>query len=226
MALRDAGWRIVNLACGLGRRGQRRRREAELREACELAGFELRLPGSSRDSVSDEEEEPARRASLSGLVSREIKALSPSVVLSPGVGDRHPSHRVVAEAVCEAIAASRSPRPRWWMWELWGSLPQPTIGTLFDQARLDEVLTALAAHSGELERNDYRRFVRARAEMNVSLAAELLFGFGSTAPPEARYAELLTEVVRTEGRWLLGTARWLDAADPLPDPGPAEAVLS
>ena len=45
MALRDAGWRVVNLACGLGDPGRRRLREAELREACRLAGFELRLGG-------------------------------------------------------------------------------------------------------------------------------------------------------------------------------------
>ena len=43
MALRDAGWRIVNLACGLGRPEQHERRLAELEEACRRAGFELRL---------------------------------------------------------------------------------------------------------------------------------------------------------------------------------------
>jgi LmbE family N-acetylglucosaminyl deacetylase len=224
MALRDAGWRIVNLACGLGRAGQRTRREAELREACELAGFELRLPVSSI-SLDGEGEAAARGARLTELVAREIGSLGPALVLSPGLGDRHPSHRLVAEAVRDAVAASRPSSPRWWMWELWSSVPKPTVATLFDRARLEEILTALAAHRGELERNDYRRFVRARAEMNVSLAAELLFGFGSATPPEARYAELLTEVVRVEGRWLLGAPRWLDTADPLPDPGPAEAVL-
>ena len=44
MALRDADYRIVNVACSLGRREQRSRREAELREACRRAGFELIIP--------------------------------------------------------------------------------------------------------------------------------------------------------------------------------------
>ena len=38
MALRDAGWRIVNLACGLGRPAQHQRRRAEVEEACRRAG--------------------------------------------------------------------------------------------------------------------------------------------------------------------------------------------
>ena len=41
MALRDAGWRVVNLACGLGRPAQHQRRRAEVEEACRRAGFEL-----------------------------------------------------------------------------------------------------------------------------------------------------------------------------------------
>ena len=223
MALRDAGWRIVNLACSLGRPGQESRREAELREACELAGYELRLPPSPI-SISGEVDRDAVRAELKELASREIADLDAAVVLSPALGDRHPGHRLVAEAVRDMIASRPAP-PRWWVWEMWGSLPRPTIGTLFGEERLEEVLAALAAHRGELARNDYRRFVRARAEMNAALAAELLFGFGAAAPPDAPYAELLTEAVRADGRWLLGTPRWLDAAAPLAEPGPTEVTL-
>lgn len=223
MALRDAGWRIVNLACSLGRPGQEARREAELREACELAGYELRLPPNPISISGDVNQDPAR-VELKELASREIAALDPAIVLSPALGDRHPGHRLVAEAVRDALAERPAP-PRWWMWEMWGSLPRPTVGTLFGEERLEEVLIALAAHRGELARNDHRRFVRARAEMNVALAAELLFGFGTAAPPNAPYAELLTEAVRADGRWLLGTPRWLDATAPLPEPGPTEAIL-
>jgi LmbE family N-acetylglucosaminyl deacetylase len=41
MALRDAGWRVVNVAVSLGRPGDRVRRRAEVGEACRRAGFEL-----------------------------------------------------------------------------------------------------------------------------------------------------------------------------------------
>lgn len=195
MALRDAGWRVVNLACGLGTdRDQRDRREAELREACRRAGFELRL------------EEGAEEA---------IAALAPLVVVSPGPRDRHPAHEWVATAARAAIEAGGEAAPRWWTWGLWGGLERPTLATGFGAARLDEIFAALAAHRGELGRNDYRRLVRGRAEAAACLAPELLFGFGTAAGDAPAYAELLTELVPGESGWRLGGARWLDPESPL-----------
>ena len=209
MALRDAGWLVVNLACGLG--GSERRRErrlAELREACARAGFELRLgdPDAVADSVRDA-----------------VAELAPAVVVSPCPGDRHPRHEQVAEAAREALEALEEEGPRWWMWALWGALPEPNLATGFEPARLEEILAALAAHRGELERNDYRRLVRGRAEAGACLAPELLFGFGSEAAPRHPYAELLTELVPVAAGWRLGTARWLDPAAPLPPPSERSA---
>ncbi|MEZ5078245.1 MAG: PIG-L family deacetylase [Solirubrobacterales bacterium] len=191
MALRDAGWRVVNLACSLGGDATARtRRQAELREACRRAGFEL-LIGSG--------------------VGAAIAALEPAVVVSPGPRDRHPTHERVAAAAREAIEAAARP-PRWWQWSLWGWLEHPSLATGFGPQRLEEILAALAAHRGELARNDYRRLVKGRAEAAACLAPELLFGFGSVAPSEHPYAELLSELLWIEGAWRLGTARWLDPA--------------
>jgi LmbE family N-acetylglucosaminyl deacetylase len=210
MALRDAGWRVVNLACGLGGADQRRRREAELQEACARAGFELR-PAGSRDAGA--------------AIREEIAELRPSVLVSPGPHELHPAHVLLAEAARDALAAAGDGAPRWWMWALWGSLRQPTLATPFGPSRMKEVLAVLEAHEGELERNDYRRLVEGRAAMSASLAPELLFGFGSTADSGTDYAELLTEAVPGGGRWLLGRARWLDPKAPLAPPGEAEALV-
>lgn len=207
MALRDAGWRVLNLACGLGSAGDPRRREGELREACERAGFELRLP----------------EADLPSQVAAAIDELEPAVVLSPGPRDRHPSHERVAVLAREALEARGDAAPRWWMWALWGALERPTLATAFEQPRLEEILAALSAHAGQLRRNDYRRLVRGRAEASACLAPELLFGFGSASPPDLRFAELLTELVRVGGGWRLGRDRWLDPADPLPEPSEVDA---
>ncbi len=210
MALRDAGWRVVNLACGLGGPDRRRQREAELREACRLAGFELRLPEGLDPRAA---------------VPEAIAELQPKIVVSPGPHELHPAHVLVAEAVRDALVAPGARAPRWWMWALWGSLRQPTMATAFGPSRMREILVALEAHEGELERNDYRRLVEGRAAMSASLAPELLFGFGSEADPDIAYAELLTEVVPRAGRWLLGRPRWLDAEAPLAPPGAAEALV-
>jgi LmbE family N-acetylglucosaminyl deacetylase len=217
MALRDAGWRVVNVACGLGRADQLPRREAEVREACARAGFEVRIANPPVAMSSGDDSGDARERLLH-LARRELDELAPELVLSPSPRDRHHAHELVGAAVRDALSERGGEAQRWWMWGLWGPLPMPTLATAFDVARLEEILAALGAYQGELERNDYRRFVRARAEMSSSLGPELVFGFGNEAPDEVRFVELLTEAAWVDGRWLLGRARWLDPAAALIEP--------
>jgi LmbE family N-acetylglucosaminyl deacetylase len=217
MALRDAGWRVVNVACGLGRPAQHARREAEIRDAATRAGFETRIVRPPVAMSADDDATAARRALLT-VVRRELEELQAQIVVSPSPHDRHHAHELVGGVVRDTLVARDGDSPRWWMWGIWGNLPLPTLATAFDAIRLEQVLTALAAYGGELRRNDYRRLVRARSEMNASLGPELLFGFGSEAPKDVRFVELLTEAAWVEGSWLLGKARWLDPSAPLTDP--------
>jgi LmbE family N-acetylglucosaminyl deacetylase len=217
MALRDAGYRVVNLACGLGRPEQHRRREAEVREACDRAGFELLLtPRPAATSTGDDL--LAAGEELLGVAIDAIADLAPRIVVSPSPHDRHHAHELLGRAVRDALRERAEQAPAWWMWGLWASLPQPTLGTAFDRARLEEALEALGAHRGELERNDFRRLVEARATVGALTGPELLFGFGAAPDAGAPFAELLTEVVAVEGRLMLGRPRWLDPASPLGEP--------
>jgi LmbE family N-acetylglucosaminyl deacetylase len=216
MALRDAGWRVVNLACGLGRPEQRARREGELREACRLAGFDLLLASVAESEDGGASATGPLNPELLADVTAAIEAVGPALVVSPAPRDRHPAHEAVAAAARESLRRLGTGAPRWWTWAVWGSQPRPTLGTAFDRERLEEILAALSAHRGELERNDYRRLVRGRAEANACLAPELLFGFGAGAEPSAEYVELLTELVFVDDEWRLGPRRWLDPADPVP----------
>jgi LmbE family N-acetylglucosaminyl deacetylase len=224
MALRDAGWRVVNVPCGLGRPEQHRRREAELREAARRSGFELRMPGEPV-AISLGDDRAAAEAALLQVAREALAELAPKIVVSPSPHDRHHGHELVARGVGAALAERGGAAPRWWMWALWGSLRQPTLGTAFEQERLDEILAALGAYQGELERTDYCRVVRARAEMTAALGSELLFGFGATAPGRVAYAEVLTEAALVDRRWMLGPPRWLEPESPLAEPGGIEAVL-
>lgn len=223
MALRDAGWHVVDLACGLGSPEQHERREGELREACRRAGFELRLPAPV-PAISGADP-AAARVDLAAALAAALDELEPTVVVSPGPHELHPAHRLVAEVAREALLGRGETAPRWWVWGLWGPPPRPTLATGFGRERLEEILAALEAHRGELERNDYRRLVRGRAEAGACLAPELLFGFGAAAGAQAPLAELLTEAVAVAGCWRLGPARWLDPAAALPPPTPVEAPL-
>lgn len=214
MALRDAGWRVVNLACGLGSRSEtRERRAAELREACERAGFELLLPeppplGSSGD-------EDVLWENLLTAVDEAIQGATPRLAVAPSPADRHPAHALVCDAARTALERRGPAAPRWWAWTLWGAPGAPTLACGFDAARLREISAALEAHDGELRRNDYRRLLRARAELAACQAPELLFGFGADAGGSSSFAELLEERIWSEGGWVAGEPRWLDPADPL-----------
>jgi LmbE family N-acetylglucosaminyl deacetylase len=198
-ALRDAGWRIVNVACSLGRSEQRDRRLRELEEACARAGFELRL-----DDVS-----PA------GV----LADLAPDLVVAPSPHDRHPFHEEVARAVLAAVTRTGSPRTAW-LWSLWGDVSLPSLAVELTEARLAEIDHALAAHEGELERTDFRRLLRGRGAANAVAGAERIFGFA--APSLAfEYAELLMELRLVDGRWRLCEPRVLDGADAALDGKPS-----
>jgi LmbE family N-acetylglucosaminyl deacetylase len=186
-ALRDAGWRIVNVACSLGRPEQRDRRLGELEEACRRAGFELLIDGV----------EPARA----------LEKIAPQLVVAPSPHDRHPFHEEVARDVLTAVAAAGGPTTVW-LWSLWGESALPSLALELTDARLDEIEHALEAHEGELARTDFKRLLRAQADAYGVIGAERIYDFGAPSLPFPR-AELLTELALEDGRWHLCEPRVL-----------------
>jgi LmbE family N-acetylglucosaminyl deacetylase len=199
LALRAAGHRVINVACSLGRPDQARRREAELREACARAEFELVILDPSLE--------------LAGWVAARVVQDDVDLVVSPSPHDGHEAHAAVGRAAREGIERSGG-GARWWLWGLWADLPLPTLVTQFDEARMADVLSVLGAHVGEIDRNDYAALVRSRAVADRVLGAERVFGFGS-AGLDGPYAELLTELGLHGGRWMAYEPRRLDPALPL-----------
>ncbi len=202
--LRDAGWRIVNVASSLGRQAQRQRRLRELEEACARARFDLRV----------EDVEPA-------LVLRDLQ---PELVVAPCPHDPHPFHGEVARAVLTAVASAGAPKTVW-LWNLWSGPALPSLAIELTDDRLDEIEYALAAHDGELGRTDFKRLLRARADVNGVVGAERIFGFGAPSLPFPR-AELLAELTLAEGHWRLCQPRALRAGDVTVDgtPGPIDVT--
>jgi LmbE family N-acetylglucosaminyl deacetylase len=202
--LRDAGWRVVNVCCSLGRPGDEERRREELAEACRIAGFELDLPPEPI-GLSDEDAGGLVRS----LVRDRLERYRPRVVLAPGIADGHPAHEVVSAAVSAAVADVGRPQTVWF-WELWGFLAEATLLVRTDEV-LDRVCAALEAHRGELARNDFRRLVRARATVASVLGPERVFGFGADGV-SYEAAEVLCEMLFAEGEWGLGEPRELRPA--------------
>jgi hypothetical protein len=215
MALRDAGWRVVNLACSLGHPSIAARRRSELVEACNRVGFELVV---AEDPAGDPPYPDGALAQekLHDRIAEVIERIDPSVIVGPSPHDRHRRHEVVGRAVIAALESAPDSKRRLWLWGLWGDLPFPTIVSAFDNERVAEITHGLAAYAGEIERNDYRRLVIGRSEMNSSLGPERVFGFGCTAA-DVGSVELLCEVGVADGIWRLGVPRWFDSYSPLPE---------
>lgn len=223
MVLADAGWRVVNLACSLGREEQHEVRRTELERACATAGFELDVPPSPVP-ISRPDPPDVAFSALRELVGDRLGRYKPDLVLAPGPRDKHPAHELVSRAVTAAVEAVGVERTVWW-WELWGYLDTPTLLVRVDHV-LDRVCAALQAHQSQLTRADFVRVVRSRAATASVLGPERIFGFGTSGVDYAA-AEVLSETVFRGGTWTFGQPRELDVQGPriaVDGPGEAAAV--
>ena len=103
LGLRDAGHRIINLACSLGRPDQHERRRAEVTDACERAGFELVIHDPPLGLSLDDDAFAARKL-LGATVERLIADEHVELLISPDRDDAHHAHKTVA-AVAAFVAA-------------------------------------------------------------------------------------------------------------------------
>jgi LmbE family N-acetylglucosaminyl deacetylase len=218
LALQASGHRIINLACGMGRAADRERREGEARESSRRIGFELVIPVPPAE-IGSTDDLDAAQPELAALIADLVHREAVDIVFSPSPHDRHPGHEVVGRAALDALSRLERKTPAWWMWGLWADLPFPNLIAYFGQERLRQVLRALDAHAGELERNDYRSLVRGRAAANAVLGPERIFGLGAPGG-RGELAELATEMVLRNGDWLLGSPRELDPDEPLVESTP------
>ncbi|MEK7153670.1 MAG: PIG-L family deacetylase, partial [Patescibacteria group bacterium] len=222
--LRDAGWRIINFTCSLGRAGQYERRRAELAEACMRAGLESVIADppaliGSKDNLDE------AQGFLTGAITKICQTYHPAIVISSHVHDRHHGHEVVARATRDALSALAGQEgikskdiPRWWMYGTWGELPYPTLYVPFGQEILDRVLHILSAYVGENERNDYRVLVESSATRNTIWGSEAIFGFGKGGASDEPYAEVLTELVFADDVWHEGQHSTLNVAELFKEP--------
>ena len=206
--LLDRGWTVVSVISSLGFAEQSERRRAEALEASERAGFVPVFfdPPLNLDLDTDLELAMHRLATELPLIVKEHEA---RIVVSPSPHDVHHGHETVGRGVQQAMAAL-PPTVRWWMWGVWGDLPVPNVYYGFDQKVLDRTVHILEAYVGELDRNDYRRYVSGRAAAIAVLGSERVFGFGSAAASKLPYAEVLTEVKLMDGRFMACEPHQLD----------------
>ncbi len=220
MALRDAGWKVINLACSLGRPEDRDRRRAELIEACGAARFELVIP-DELPPIGDGDDFGVAQGVLAAAISDVLSRSDARLIVGPSPHDGHHGHETVGRAIRDAVEARGEPI-RVMFWGLWGELPIPNLFVPFDAPRLLEIQRALSSHAGELERNRFDRLLTGRASANAVLGPERVFGFGATGARH-EYAELLIDAGWSQGAgWELAPPRELDPSDPVVGGGGAD----
>lgn len=220
LALQEAGWHVVNLACSLGRPGDHERRRVELAAALKVAEFDGVVPDPP---IALSQGSAAHPAVL--RVETELRALvgrtGARLVVGPHPRDGHHGHATVAKAVRRVVRRAGGDLT-WWMWSIWADLPRPTLAVNCPDGLLDISERMLAEHSGENGRNDYLAMHRPIRRVNAVRGAEKAVGFGS-APGRsldlADHVELLTEVTFRDRKWLVGAPRLLDPRHPLSDEG-------
>ena len=211
ISLARAGHEVRVYPVTLGRHGDHERRHDELVRSCRVAGLEL-IDVPPLDMSSGEHDDlHAAAATLAKTLPAHLAGVD--VVSGPSPRDVHPAHEAIAGAITEAIETVGTDR-RLWLWSIWGTLPRPTLWHPFGEELLDHQLAALAEHRSQVERSDFQRLLRGRAEAASVLGPELLYGFGSNVANQP-YAELLCEAVYHRHVWYAGRERELDPADPL-----------
>jgi hypothetical protein len=217
MALRDAGWRIVNLACGLGRPAQHQRRRGEVEEACRRAGFELMTCDPPLD-LSAGDDLVAAEHTLVEVLAQALAEMAPEIVCAPSPHDGHHAHELVGRAALRALEGYNLRKPTLWLWGVWADLPFPTVIAPFGQARLAEIKHALGAHESELARLPLDRLVEARAVLAAGVGEERIHGAGLAGDRSIEFAELLCEAILTPAGWQLGAPRRFDPEAALGSP--------
>jgi LmbE family N-acetylglucosaminyl deacetylase len=201
MHMQSQGAEIVNLACSLGRPEQTGRRAEEVGEACRRMGWELLFPEDMPSLRSGDITAETEEAAVA-VLARYTKDFD--VIVSPSPRDGHPAHELLGRAVGRTLPGHAC----WWQWGLWADLPHPTLFVPFGEEEMEKIIWGLRAHAGELQRNDYQKLLRARAEMNAVLGPERIWGWG-VGGSDTPYAELISEWLWQENELVLAGPREL-----------------
>lgn len=187
----ECGFRIWVVPATLGSRADRRTARAkELRAACRVLGFHLRIPMAIPDGV----------ASMKQLLDI-VADVSPAIVFMPHARDGHPTHRACHWMGVAAMDAARRIKAFHVVeTEYWHPLERPNLMVAATKTHVATLRRALACHAGEVARNDYAARLPAWMSDNVRRGAELVGGPGAAAPNMA-YATLYRARIRAGGKW-------------------------
>jgi N-acetylglucosamine malate deacetylase 1 len=192
--LRQAKWRVINVAVTLGSRAERQsERLTELKACCDCIGFELvqtAPKGLDKINLTARRDEPAIWAQSVKVIADLLTSHRPRVIVLPHAADWHPTHIGTHHLVLDALASL----PAGFACsvvetEFWRPMESPNLMIEVGLQDLGDLLTALSFHVGEVKRNPYHLSLPAWMMDNVRRGGEWLAGAGA-APPDFPFATL------------------------------------
>lgn len=184
--LRQANWRVVNVAVTQGsNRARQAERWTELVACCRRIGFEL-VPTAPRglEHINEQNagtEGPEWRGAVA-RIAEILRQYRPRLVLFPHERDWNTTHIGVHVLVRQALGEAELESSPWTCeTEFWGQMTDPNLLVESSTAELADLVAALACHVGEVERNPYHLTLPAWMMENVR-RAELVVGQGGHVP--------------------------------------------
>jgi len=180
--------RVINVAVTLGSNIDRKEgRLAELEKACKTLGFEIILPGEKAlDGVNAKtrDNDPETWKKNVKAIKDILVIEQPQVMFFPHVKDFNSSHIGVNLLLMDAIkeaSAEAAFNSLIIETEFWQMMDQPNLMIGLSHEDEATLIYALAAHTGEVERNPYHLNHPARMLDNVTRGSEVVGGQGGKA---------------------------------------------
>jgi N-acetylglucosamine malate deacetylase 1 len=185
--LREAQWKVINVAVTQGSKKQRQAgRLQELKNCCRCLGFDVvqTAPnGLEKVNPKTREQDPGFWAQSVKAVAGILAQHQPRVVFCPHELDWNSTHIgthfLVTDALktlpssfsCDVVET-----------EFWGQMASPNLMVEITSRQLGDLITGLTFHVLEVQRNPYHLSLPAWMMDNVRRGSELVGGQGGAAP--------------------------------------------
>lgn len=185
--MREAKWRIVNVAVTQGsNKARQAERLEELKRCCACIGFELvtTAPGGlEKINIKTRQHDGQHWDQCVHAIAGILADHRPQAIFFPHELDWNSTHIGTHFLVLDALKKVGAGFSCYTVeTEFWGQMPHPNLMVEINPPDLADLITALTFHVGEVKRNPYHLSLPAWMVDNVRRGGELVGGQGGAAP--------------------------------------------
>jgi N-acetylglucosamine malate deacetylase 1 len=184
---REGRVKVINVAVTQGsNKARQTERWEELSGACEWLGFGLESTGPhglEKVNLHTRAQSPDEWGASVKIIAGLLTKHNPVAIFFPHDADANSTHVGTHHLVMDALKTMpKSYQCRAIETEFWGQMSHPNLMAESSQNDVADLLAAMSAHAGELQRNPYHLRLPAWLQDNVRRGAELVGQQGGAAP--------------------------------------------